>query len=330
MSASTARSVLPPRARRAAWVAAGAVGVALPLVLGDFWLFLAASIMSLGIYGAAYDLAYGYTGLLSFGHAVFFGVGAYVAAIAVRDGGAGPVLALVAALGASFLVAVALGAVAVRTSDHGFIILTIIFVLIANLIAVSWSSLTGGTDGFTVLWPPLTLGGLVEVSLLRPVHQYYLILALLAATVLVLRRLVQSPVGLTFRMIRDNERRAALLGYDTRRYKLAALGISGAFSGLAGALDAFVIGYINTSNFSLMVSADPLVFTLLGGRGTIVGPVIGAILVDVFAEFVSDVTDVYPLLIGALLVTVVVVEREGLLGVLHRVRDRLDRPGGEG
>lgn len=304
------------------WIGVGVIALGLPLVLDDFWLFIAASTMSLGIYGAAYDLSYGYTGLLSFGHAVFFGTGAYAAALLVRGAGSGPLIALAVAMLAAGAIAIALGTIAVRSSDNGFVILTIIFVLIANLIAVSWSSVTGGTDGFTVLMPPMAYGGLIDISLMSPLPQYYFILLLLAATVFILRRLVRSPVGLTFRMIRDNEHRAQMLGYDTTKYKLASLGVSGAFSGLAGALDTFVIGYINTSNYSLMVSADPLVFTLLGGRGTIIGPVIGAVFVDVTAEVVSDLTNAYPLFIGALLVTVVVVEREGLLGGLRRLRER--------
>lgn len=317
-------SLASRRTRRATWVGVGVFALGLPLLLDGFWLFVAASTMSLAIYGAAYDLSYGFTGLLSFGHAVFFGTGAYAAAFAVRDAGAGPLLALAIAMVAGGVIAVLLGSVAVRSTENGFVILTIIFVLIANLVAVTWSSVTGGTDGFTVLMPALSLGGFLEVPLAEPFLRYYFVLLLLALTVVGLRRLVRSPVGLTFRMIRDNERRAELLGYDTTKYKLASLGVSGAFSGLAGALDMFVIGYINTSNYSLMVSADPLVFTLLGGRGTIIGPVIGAVFVDVAAEFVSDVTDAYPLFIGALLVVVVVVEREGLLGALARLRDRFE------
>lgn len=304
------------------WIAVGLVALGLPLVLDDFWLFIAASTMSLGIYGAAYDLSYGFTGLLSFGHAVFFGTGAYAAALLVRDAGSGPLFALAIAMLAAGAIAIVLGTVAVRTTDNGFVILTIIFVLIANLIAVSWTSVTGGTDGFTVLMPPLTLGSLFEVSLMAPLHRYYFILLLLAGTVFLLRRLVRSSVGLAFRMIRDNEHRAQMLGYDTTKYKLASLGVSGAFSGLAGALDTFVIGYINNSNYSLTVSADPLVFTLLGGRGTIIGPVIGAVFVDLTGEFVSDLTNAYPLFIGALLVTVVVVEREGLIGGLRGLMER--------
>lgn len=317
---------LPVAATTLGYALALVVAAALPLLLGDFGLYLAAVIATAAIYGVAYDVAYGYTGLLSFGHAVFFGTGAYAAAFAVRDFGGGGLAAIAVGVAAATVVALAVGAVAVRVSDHGFVILTIIFVLLANLAAVAWSSVTGGTDGFTVAFPSL-LGVLDPFD---PVVRYYVVIVALGSTLLVLRRLVASPVGLAFRMIDDNERRARLLGYHTARYKLAALGISGAFSGLAGALDAMVVGYVSAANFSVEASADPLVFALVGGRGTLIGPVIGAVVVEGFAEGVRGLSTVYPLLVGVLLVVVVVAEREGVLGVVARLRDRYGRRGDGG
>ena len=310
------RLPLPPRT--AGYAVAAALAAALPLVLGDFGLYLAAAIATAAIYGVAYDLAYGYTGLLSFGHAVFFGTGAYAAALAVTDLGAGGLPAIALGVLAATLVALLLGLVAVRVSEEGFVILTIIFVLLAHLVAVSLSSVTGGTDGFAVAFPAL----LGVFDPLDPAVRYYAVLAALGLTLLVLRRLVASPVGLAFRMIDDNERRARLLGYDTARYRLAALGVSGGFSGLAGALDAMVVGYVSAANYSITTSADPLVFALVGGRGTLVGPVVGAVVVEGFAEGVRGLSTVYPLLVGTLLVVVVVAEREGVLGVVARLRDR--------
>ena len=230
---------LPVAPTTAGYALAGALALAIPLVLGEFGLYLAAVIATAAIYGVAYDVAYGYTGLLSFGHAVFFGTGAYAAALAVRDLDSGGLAAVALGVVAATAVALLVGWVAVRVSEHGFVILTIIFVLLANLLAVSFSSVTGGTDGFTVAFPAL-LGVLDPFD---PAVRYYVVLLALGATLLVLRRLLASPVGLAFRMIDDNERRARLLGYDAARYKLTALAISGGFSGLAGALDAMVVGY---------------------------------------------------------------------------------------
>lgn len=318
LAGSTALDRLPVRPRTAGYLVLAIVAAVLPLVLGDFGLFLAASIVAAGIYGAAYDVAYGYTGLLSFGHAVFFGTGAYAAALLVRDLGLGTGPALLASLVAGALAALLVGIVAVRVSEHGFVILTIIFVLLAELAAISWSSVTGGSDGFSVAYPPL----FGTFDLFDPVVRYYVALAALLFTLLALRRLVATPAGLAFRMIRDNERRARLLGYPTGRYRLASLSVSGAFSGLAGALSSVTIGYVSASNYSIAASAEPLVFALIGGRGTLLGPVIGAVVVEGFAEGVRGLSTVYPLLVGGLLVVVVVVEREGLLGIVSRLAVR--------
>ena len=317
---------LPAAPATLGYALAALAALALPIALDEFGLYLAAAIATAAIYGVAYDVAYGYTGLLSFGHAVFFGTGAYAAAVAVRDFGAGGLAAIALGVLVATAVALALGGVAVRVAEHGFVILTIIFVLLANLLAVSFSSVTGGTDGFTVAFPAL----LGVLDPLDPTVRYYVVLLALVTTLLLLHRLVASPIGLTFRMIDDNERLARLLGYDAARYKLAALAVSGGFSGLAGALDAIVVGYVSASNYSIATSADPLVFALVGGRGTLVGPVIGAVVVEGFAEGVRGLSTVYPLLVGALLVVVVVVEREGVLGVFERFRERRRREPDDG
>lgn len=309
------------------WTRRGQVGgvvvafaAVLPLALSSYGRFLAAATMAVAIYAVAYDLAYGFTGLLSFGHAVFFGVGAYAAAFAVRDGGLPLSASLVVAFLAATVVAVLMGALAVRLTENGFVILTIIFVLIANLVAISLTSLTGGYDGLTVSPAPITIPGVGSFSFFDGIVQYYVLFVALVATYLLLRRLVRSEVGLVFRMIRDNETRAELLGYNVRAYKLAAFTISGAFAGLAGAFQTFVIGYVNAANFSLPVSADPLVYTLIGGRGTLLGPIVGATVLRVAEEFIKDYVTVYPLVVGILLVLVLVFEREGVLGAIRKWR----------
>lgn len=315
------------RLRWAGWTLGLGVALLAPLALDEFGLFLAASILALGLYGAAFDLLYGYTGLLSIGHSVFFGVGAYAATFALRDAGAGPLAGLLAALVAGGVAAVVLGVVAVRVASHGFVIVTILLALVAHLAATTWTGLTGGTDGLTVLVPPVEVAGL-SVSLLDPVGRYYFVLAVLVGSLAVLRRLVASPVGLAFRLVRENERRARALGYNVAAYKLAAFVVSGAFAGLAGALSTYVTGFVSADDFALVVSGDPIIFTLVGGRATLVGAVVGAALVEGSANVVSGLTDAYPLFVGALLVAVVVLEPEGLLGLARRARDAVrDRSG---
>jgi branched-chain amino acid transport system permease protein len=309
------------------WTRRGQVGLAvvavaavLPVALSPYGRFLAAATMALAIYGVAYDLAYGYVGLLSFGHAVFFGVGAYAVAFAVNDGGLTLLPSLVVAVGAALVVALLMGAVAVRLSENGFVIVTIIFVLVANLAAITFSDITGGYDGFTISLPPLRIPGLGSFNFFDGMVQYYVVFVALIGVYLLLRRLARSQVGLVFRMVRDNETRAELVGYNVTAYKLAALAVSGAFTGLAGAFEALIIGYVNASNFTLPVSADPLVYTLIGGRGSLLGPIIGAVVLRIAEELIKDVVTVYPLFVGLLLVAVLVFEREGVLGAIRRFR----------
>ncbi|WP_152039492.1 branched-chain amino acid ABC transporter permease [Salinigranum salinum] len=316
--------------RHLLWVAI-VVGAALvPMFADPFGLFLGATILALGLYGAAFDLLYGYTGLLSFGHSVFFGVGAYAATFAINDYGMGAFLALLIAFLVTGVVAIGLGLIAVRVSSHGFVIVTILIALIAHLAAASLTDITGGTDGLTVVVPQITLPGLGSYSLVEPVFRYYFVLALLLVSLAVMYRLVTSPVGLAFRMIRENETRAQMLGYNVTVYKLGAFMASGAFAGLAGALSMFITGFVSASDFSLIVSGDAIIFTLVGGRGTLFGAVLGAALIELTANQVSELTDAYPLFIGVLLVATAVLEPQGLLGLWTRLKDRLLGSGGGG
>ena len=309
--------------KQGAWITLLAIAVAFPFVAADFMLFLVASILALGLYGAAFDLLYGYTGLLSFGHAVFFGVGAYAATFAITDYRQGVLVGLIAGFVVTALVAIGLGFVAIRVSSHGFVIVTILIALIANLAATSFTSITGGTDGLSVTIPAVTIPGLRQFSMFDPLFRYFFTLAVVIASLLVMYRLVNSPVGLVFRMIRDNEQRARMLGYRVTIYKLIAFSFSGAFAGLAGVLSTYVTGFVSASEFSLIVSGDAIIYTLIGGRATLIGAIFGALLVEGTSNYVSEITASYPLIIGGLLLVVVLFEPEGLAGMLERVRERL-------
>jgi branched-chain amino acid transport system permease protein len=310
-------------AKQGAWIVLAAIAVVFPFTAGDFMLFLAATILALGLYGAAFDLLFGFTGLLSFGHAVFFGVGAYAATFAITDYGQGVFVGLIAGFVVTALVAIGLGLIAIRVSSHGFVIVTILIALIANLAAVSLTSITGGTDGLSVIVPEVVLPGLGEFSFFDPLFRYFFTLAIVAASLLVMHRLVKSPVGLVFRMIRDNEQRARMLGYNVTTYKLAAFSVSGAFAGLAGVLSTYITGFVSASEFSLIVSGDAIIYTMVGGRATLIGAIFGAVLIEGASNYVSELTEAYPLIIGALLLLTVIFEPEGLAGIFGRLRDRL-------
>lgn len=310
-----------------AWIALGVIAVIYPFTVDNFLLFLGASILALGLYGASFDLIYGYTGLLSFGHAVFYGVGAYAATFAIQDYGQGVLTAMLAGFFVTAIVAIGLGLIAIRVSSHGFVIVTILIVLIANLAAVSMTSITGGTDGMSVIIPELTLPILGEFTMFDPLFRYFFVLAVVAFSLVAMNRLVNSPIGLVFRMIRDNEQRARMLGYNVMIYKLIAFSVSGAFAGLAGVLSMYVTGFVSASHFTLLVSGDAVIYTLVGGRATLIGAILGAVLIEGAKNYVSGITDVYPLIIGALLLFIVIFEPEGIVGMSNRVRDWLQDRG---
>lgn len=316
-----------------AWIALAAIAVIYPFTVDNFLLFLGASVLALGLYGASFDLIYGYTGLLSFGHAAFYGVGAYAATFAIQDYGQGVLTAMLVGFLVTAVIAIGLGLIAIRVSSHGFVIVTILIVLIANLAAVSLTSITGGTDGMSVIVPELALPMLGEFSMLNPMFRYFFVLAVVGVSLMAMNRLVNSPIGLVFRMIRDNEQRARMLGYNVTVYKLIAFSVSGAFAGVAGVLSMYVTGFVSASHFALIVSGDAVIYTLVGGRATLIGAILGAVLIEGASNFVSGITDVYPLIIGAILLFTVIFEPEGVVGMSHRVRDWLqDRgvlPGGD-
>lgn len=309
--------------REGALVGVLAFVLAVPYLLGDFLLFLAASALALGLYGASFDLLYGYTGLLSFGHSVFFGAGAYVATFALNDHGQGVFVGLVAGFLVTGLVAIGLGVVAVRVKSHGFVIVTILIALIAQLLAETFTDITGGTDGLVVIVPPVSLPGLGEFSLLDPGMRYYFTLAVVLVSLALMYRLVNSSIGLVFRMIRENEQRARMLGYNVTVYKMIAFIASGAFAGVAGVLAVYINGFVDASRFSLIVAGDAIIFTMLGGRATLIGGVIGATLIEGTSNYVSQLTDAYPLIVGLVLLVTVVVEPDGLIGLWKRLRSRL-------
>lgn len=319
-----ARSTLPDSlsVRLVAYVLVAAGALAAPIVMSPFQTFVLTTVLALGLYGAAYDLLYGYAGILSFGHAVFFGTGAFAVGVIVSKTDQGVLLGLLLAILIPAVLAVVVGAIALRISENGFIIVTIMVVEIAALLALTRTDLTGGTDGFTVLVADVDVFGLVTVSLASQGALYYFLLSLLVVSLYLLYRLVNSPFGLVFQLIRENEERARMLGYNVHAYKLAVFTVSGLFSGLAGAMSTLVTQHVSASQYSIMVSANPLVYTLLGGRTTLVGPVFGALFLREFSEIVGDFTDAVSLTIGVLLVAIVVLEPRGFIGLSRRIRAR--------
>lgn len=289
--------------------------VVLPPFLGSYQRLLLTEMLVWGLFAMAFDLIYGYVGMLGFGQALFFGVGAYGVAIPLLAWDAGLWLALLFAVALSAAFAWGTGFLAVRVSGAYFVIITIIFSLIFYYLAMDWKGLTGGETGLT--FPAPALPGL-GLSLTNPVVNYYFVLAVALLAYLLTQGLVDSPLGVAFRTIRENEERAMFIGYRVERVKLIAYVISGALAGAGGALYALTARYANVDFLLWTISGDAVIWTLVGGAGTLVGPFLGAGFLIVFSDYLSAWFKNYPIVVGLLLIAVVLTAPQGIMGFLGR------------
>jgi len=216
-------------------------------------------------------------------------------------------------LGGGIAFSLVTGVIAVRLSEAYFVIVTAIFSAIFHLLAVDLTWLTGGDDGLSVTLPSLHLG-FVKLSLYDPLVNYFFALFFLALSYLILRRIAGSPLGKIFLAIRENEKRAEYLGYHVTRYKLMAFVISGVFSALGGGLYALSLRYTTADFFSLYWSIIPIVWCLIGGLGTLIGPCLGVLLMSLFQYYVSSWWTYYLILFGVLILIILRVSKGGIVG----------------
>jgi len=289
-----------------------------------FYIGLFSRILIYALAAVSLDLILGYGGMVSFGHAAFFGAGAYVVGIFAFHGIEGSAViswpfvimgtdnaliswavAAVASAGLAFVI----GAISLRTSGVYFIMITLAF---AQMMYFFFTSLElyGGDDGLSLF----TRNRLGHLDLSNDAAFYYTCLGLLIGFLLFTRRLVNSRFGMVIRGCKENERRMGALGFPTYRYKLICFVIAGAGAGLAGALMANQTEFVSPSLLHWTVSGDILVMVVLGGVGTIVGPVFGAIVLLLLEEFISRYTEHWMLFLGPILIFVVLFARRGLYG----------------
>ena len=297
---------LPARARLA-MLAALAVAVAAPLLFGDYALVLATEMAILALFAASLQLFMGHGGLVSFGHAAFFGLGAYAAALLVRHASLPFAAAVVAAPLAAGAAAALAGFFVLRAQGVYAAMLTLAFAQILWSVAVQWVDFTGGDNGLLGIWPPSTS---------RLVY-YALTLAVVGLALLALRRAALAPFGYALRATRDAAERAEALGIDVRRLRWAAFIAGGAFGGLAGALQVFQKGAVFPNALSLSTSVDALVMVLLGGLQTLSGPVVGAIAYHALATELLRHAEYWRLALGVIIVVVVMLAPQGIVGTLR-------------
>jgi branched-chain amino acid transport system permease protein len=304
-----------------ALAAALALLAAFPLAGASFYLELVTKVMILAIFALSLDLLVGYTGLVSFGHAAFYGVGAYALALAApKYEPASLWLTLPGAVLAAGLTALAVGFFAVRVKGSYFIMVTLAFAQMLHFVFHD-TEFGRGSDGISMSFKPAAaIGGFVPFDLEKPIPVYYLVLAALVAVYAFLHLLLRSPLGRALQGIRSNEHRMTSLGFPVYRYKLAAFTIAGAIGGLAGYLSALQFGFVNPELLSWHQSGNVLLMLILGGLGRLYGAAAGAFAFVLLQEVFQAVTDRWQLLFGASIILLVIFLPGGLGGALDRLR----------
>jgi branched-chain amino acid transport system permease protein len=303
-----------------------AIPVALPALGASFWVDVAGEILIWSLLAASVNLLLGYVGLLSFGQALYFGFGMYGVALSINAWNFGFWPALATGIVAASAMALVTGIFAVRLTWHYFAIITVVFSLIFYFAAMSAKSITGGDDGLSFLPPPVLSVGDLTLSLGDPTIQYYTILAIVAACFALKSLLVNSALGLRFMAVRENDRRAALIGINVYLTRLTAFVIAGALAGASGALFAFFGRYASASYMFYQVSGEAVVWAIVGGIGSLLGPLAGAGVLILFRELVSNAWEHYLIAVGAITILVVMFMPRGLAGGWNALLRRIGSP----
>lgn len=299
-----------------------AVPIVLPMFKASFWVNIVAEILIWSLLAASVNLLLGYVGLLSFGQALYFGVGMYGAALSVLHWGAGFWGGLLVGAVAATIMAAIAGSVAVRLTWHYFAIITVVFSLILYFAAMSAKPLTGGDDGISFSAVSVFKAGSVNLSLSDPMVQYYAILGVVAAAYGAMWLLVNSPLGLRFQAVRENDRRARLIGINVYLTRYISFVLAGTLAGVSGALFAFFGRYASASYMFYHVSGEAVVWAIVGGVGSLLGPLFGTGALIVLRELVSTWWENYLFAVGAITILVVMFAPRGLAGIWNDVMRR--------
>jgi branched-chain amino acid transport system permease protein len=310
--------------KRIALGAALALLALFPLAGAGFYTELVTKVMILAIFALSLDLLVGYTGLVSFGHAAFYGIGAYtLGRLAPKDEAANLWLTLPAAMLAAGVAALTVGVFVVRVKGIYFIMVTLAFAQMFYFVFHD-TKFGRGSDGISMNFKPVAaIGGFTPFDLANVTHVYYFVLVLLLAVFVFLRVVLRSPFGRALMGIRSNEHRMRSLGFPVYRYKLASFTLAGALAGLAGYLSTLQFGFVNPELLSWHQSGNVLLMLILGGVGSLYGAVVGAFAFVALTEIFQALTRHWQLLLGAAIVLLVIFLPGGLASITGRFRRTL-------
>ena len=274
-----------------------------------------ARILVLATYAIGYNVLFGYTGLLSLGHAMFFGAGMYGLGLAMQHGDVSALPAFLLGLLAAAALSTVVALLALRTIGVAFMIVTLMFAQSVFLTVLYFGEWTRGDEGFVLQQATRQIAGL---DLTDPLTRYFAALFLFTIALAITARMMQVRFGHILIAVRENEERTKMLGYNTQAYKFAALVISGTISGAAGAAYALLFGYVGATFTSVQYSIFPLLWVLLGGAGTTIGPFIGALFMFYLIDISSGITNAYLMIVGIVLVLLTLFARAGIMGEVRK------------
>ncbi len=296
------------------------LGALMPLILKRYHLNMLTEIIIFALYAVSYNLLLGYAGLLSFGHAMFFGLGAFIAAVAIIHlQGLTLLSAVIIGLVITVIAGFLIGSLLLRHKGAYFALLTLAFNSLFYAVATKWHSVTGGDDGLSITRPELNLG-FASFPVASVSSFYYLTLVVVGAAIVFCWYFTQTAMGKTVLLMRENEERMRFLGYNTNVSRLILFTFTGAVAGLAGAFYMLHFQFVSISAISVDMTTAVLLMVFIGGTGTFWGPILGVFVYIIFQNYLSNITDRWPLFMGIIFVFMVLYVPGGLSQTIMTVR----------
>ena len=287
-----------------------------PKIFSEYWIFIAIEVLIMGFFAMSFNLLMGYSGLLSFGHAGFFGVGAYITALMIQYGTNSIFLILFVAIIFSMIISIVIGFLSVRQDEIYFAMITLGFGMMLYTIAHNWTSVTGGSDGLPLMnVPEINFFG-YKISFLNTDNLYFFTLIIVALGIFILWKIINSPFGLILKGMRENKNRLNFSGGNISAIRLFAFTISGTMSAVAGFLFCLFSSMATPEFLHWSFSAKPVIMSIIGGAWNFFGPMIGAAIFFALEQFIKMYTDNWMIFLGLLLIPITIFFPKGVLGTL--------------
>jgi branched-chain amino acid transport system permease protein len=288
--------------------------IIIPAFKDPFYMYMASLFMIFSLYSMSYNILFGYAGLLSFGHALFYAGGAYILALFTLNVFRDPLIGTIMAGLGSLILAVLVGALTLRHSRIYFSMITLAFGMLLYALLLKWRSITGGSDGISGI--PRS-GNIINI--MDPIVRYYYIYAFYIIILVLLYMLYKSKYGLLIRSLGVNESFLPFTGHSVFQLRIIAFSIAGSIAGIAGALYAILMDVVTPDLAYWTTSAEPLVATLIGGSKFFAGPILGSLIFIILTTYSARIADIWQLILGSLLIILVLGSRGGILEVIDRI-----------